>query len=56
MQGWLDERRERFSNEGQNLFESFKSEFNLTTDDARELIHSWDVNVRKIKPGSPKIN
>ena len=56
MKVWLNERRESFLNDGQNLFNSFKNEFNVDTDEARELIHSWDEDVRKIKSGNPKIN
>ena len=56
MQNWLNERREIFLNKGQELFESFKSEFNLSTYDARELIHSWDEDFRGIKSGEAKVN
>jgi len=56
MQGWLNERRESFLSEGQKFFESFKSEFNLGTGGARELIHSWDEDFRGIKSGKPKVN
>ena len=56
MEDWLNERRESFLNDGQNLFDSFKHEFNVDTNEARELIHSWDESVRKIKSGNPKIN
>ena len=56
MEQWLNKRREDFLNQGQELFNSFKLEFNLTTDDARELIHSWDEQYRNIQSGKPKVN
>ena len=56
MQTWLNERRESFLSEGQNLFESFKKEFNLDTNSARELIHSWDADFRGVQSGKPKVN
>tara|TARA_B100000676_G_C18084135_1_gene853631 strand:- start:1915 stop:2097 length:183 start_codon:yes stop_codon:yes gene_type:complete len=52
---WLNERREDFLNDGQNLFNSFKEEFKVSTDEARELIHSWDAKVRNIKRGNPRV-
>ena len=51
---WLNQRREEFLREGQKLFDDFKSEFNLDTNEARKLIHSWDADFRGIKSGRPK--
>ncbi len=56
MEEWLNERRENFLNNGQSLFNSFKEEFNVDTNEARELIHSWDADFRGIQSGKPKIN
>ena len=53
---WLNQRRGDFLNQGQKLFDEFKIEFNLETDEARELIHSWDCDLRGIEPGKPKLN
>ena len=53
---WLNERGHQLHTNGRELFNSFKEEFNLETDEARPLIHAWDEKNRGIKSGKPKVN
>lgn len=45
---WLDEHSSMIENEGNLLYISFRDQFKLSKDYARNVIHAWDAKRRNI--------